>query len=165
MLGTIAVAALSAIALAGAGGLATEIGPWYRALRKPDWQPPDWAFGPAWTLILGMAAGAGVLAWTAAPDTAGHIRIIVVFAVNALFHFLWSPLFFRLKRPDWALIEVAFLWSSCLALIVVLAEFSTAASLLTVPYLLWVSFASWLNLTIVRLNGPFGRGTLPSRGG
>jgi tryptophan-rich sensory protein len=64
-------------------------------------------------------------------------------------------LFFRLKRPDWALFEVVFLWSSCLALIIGLAEFSTAASLLIVPYLLWVSFASWLNLAIVRLNGPF----------
>ena len=152
---TIVVAALSAIVLAGAGGLATEIGPWYRALRKPSWQPPDWAFGPAWTLILGMAAWSGALAWTAAPDTAGRVRVVALFALNGLFHFLWSPLFFRLKRPDWALVEVVFLWSSCLALIIGLAEFSTTASLLIVPYLLWVSFASWLNLAIVRLNRPF----------
>lgn len=156
MIWTIAVAALSAVVLAGAGGLATEIGPWYRALRKPSWQPPDWAFGPAWTLILGMAAWSGALAWTAAPDAAGHVRVVALFATNALFHFLWSPLFFRLKRPDWALVEVVFLWSSCLALIIGLAEFSTTASLLIVPYILWVSFASWLNLAIVRLNRPFG---------
>jgi tryptophan-rich sensory protein len=155
MIWTIVVAALSAVLLAGAGGLATEIGPWYRALRKPTWQPPDWAFGPAWTLILGMAAWSGALAWEAAPDMAGRVRIVVLFALNGLFHFLWSPLFFRFKRPDWALLEVVFLWSSCLALIVGLAEFSTAASLLIVPYLLWVSFAAWLNLAIVRLNGPF----------
>jgi len=152
---TIVVAALSAILLAGAGGLATEIGPWYRALRKPTWQPPDWAFGPAWTLILGMAAGSGALAWEAAPDAAGRFQVVALFAANGLFHFLWSPLFFRLKRPDWALFEVVFLWLSCLALIIGLARFSTTASLLIVPYLLWVSFASWLNLAIVRLNGPF----------
>jgi len=152
---TIAVAALSALVLAGAGGLATEIGPWYRALHKPTWQPPDWAFGPAWTLILGMAAWSGALAWEAAPDAVARFEVVGLFAANGLFHFLWSPLFFRLKRPDWALFEVAFLWLSCLALIIVLAQFSTTASLLIVPYLLWVSFASWLNLAIVRLNGPF----------
>lgn len=151
----IVVAALSALLLAGAGGLATEIGPWYRGLRKPTWQPPDWAFGPAWTLILGMAAWSGALAWGAAPNAAGRLQVVGLFAANGLFHFLWSPLFFRLKRPDWALFEVAFLWFSCLALIVGLAGISTWASLLIVPYLLWVSFASWLNLAIVRLNGPF----------
>ncbi len=155
MIWTAAVAALGALLLAGAGGLATEIGPWYRALRKPSWQPPDWAFGPAWTLILGLAAWSGALAWEAAPDTAGRVLVVGLFAANALFHFLWSPLFFRLKRPDWALFEVVFLWLSCLALIIGLAGFSTWASLLIVPYLLWVSFASWLNLAIVRLNGPF----------
>ncbi len=151
----IVVAALSALLLAGAGGLATEIGPWYRGLRKPTWQPPDWAFGPAWTLILGMAAWSGALAWEAASDAAGRLQVVGLFAANGLFHFLWSPLFFRLKRPDWALFEVVFLWLSCLALIIGLAGFSTGASLLIVPYLLWVSFASWLNLAIVRLNGPF----------
>ncbi len=155
MIWTAAVAALGALLLAGAGGLATEIGPWYRALRKPSWQPPDWAFGPAWTLILGLAAWSGALAWEAAPDAAGRVLVVGLFAANALFHFLWSPLFFRLKRPDWALFEVVFLWLSCLALIIGLAGFSTWASLLIVPYLLWVSFASWLNLAIVRLNGPF----------
>jgi len=149
------VAALSAVLLAGAGGLMTEVGPWYRALRKPVWQPPSWAFGPAWTLILGMAAWSGTLAWEAAPDAAGRVGVVVLFALNGLFHVLWSPLFFRFKRPDWALFEVVFLWSSCLALVVGLAAFSTSASLLIVPYLLWVSFASWLNLAIVRLNGPF----------
>ena len=151
----IVVAALSALLLAGAGGLATEIGPWYRALRKPIWQPPDWAFGPAWTLILGMAAASGALAWTAAPDDSARVRVVALFAFNAVCHFAWSPLFFRLKRPDWALMEVVFLWASCLALIVGLAGLSTTASLLIVPYLLWVSFAAWLNLAIVRLNGPF----------
>ena len=151
----LAVAALCAVVLAVAGGLATEIGPWYRGLRKPSWQPPDWAFGPAWTVILGLAAWSAALAWSAAPDPAGRVRVVVLFALNGLFHFLWSPLFFRFKRPDWALVEAAFLWASCLALIVGLAGFSVFASLLIVPYLLWVSFATWLNLAIVRLNGPF----------
>jgi tryptophan-rich sensory protein len=69
---------------------------------------------------------------------------------------LWSPLFFKLRRPDWALIEVPFLWLSILAPIVLLAPISRTASLLMAPYLVWVSFAAVLNLTIVQLNRPFG---------
>jgi len=140
------------------GGLLTPIDDWYAKLRKPSWQPPGWAFGPAWTLILGSAAYAGILAWGTAPDAATRRDIIIVFAVNGLCHFLWSPLFFRFRRPDWALIEVPFLWGSIAAMIVVIWPLSTLGGALLVPYLLWVSFAAFLNLTIVRLNQPFGTG-------
>lgn len=157
MIVTSIVAAAAAILVAALGGILTEIGEWYRTLRKPSWQPPDWLFGPAWTLILGMAAAAGVLAWQGAPDAAGRTVVVALFAVNAVFHILWSPLFFKWKRPDWALIEVVFLWLSILALIVGLAPYSVTASWLVAPYLLWVTFAAYLNLTIVRLNGPFRR--------
>jgi tryptophan-rich sensory protein len=152
---TIIVAAGIAILVTGAGGLMTEIGPWYRNLRKPPWQPPNWLFGPAWTLILGLAAWAGVLAWDGAADPAGKIRIMALFAVNLTLHVLWSPLFFRWRRPDWAMIELPFLWLSILALIFGLSPFSSLASWLLVPYISWVTFAGILNLTIVRLNAPF----------
>ncbi|MBC7799922.1 MAG: tryptophan-rich sensory protein [Gemmatimonadaceae bacterium] len=147
---------MAALLLSAAGGLTTQIGPWYRSLRKPRLQPPDWLFGPVWTLILGMAAWAGVLAWEAAATPGARTRIIVLFAVNAFFHFLWTPIYFRLRRPDWALIEVTFLWSSCLAMVLVLPEFSRTAALFVAPYLAWVTFAAWLNYEIVRLNRPFG---------
>jgi tryptophan-rich sensory protein len=151
------VAASLTILLLGFGGLMTTIGPWYRDLRKPSWNPPNWVFGPAWTIILGLAAWAGVLAWTHTADAGAHLRIAALFAVNIVCHALWSPLFFNLKRPDWALIEVPFLWLSILGLIIGLAPLSPLAGWLLVPYLLWVSFAAVLNLTIVRLNAPFGR--------
>lgn len=153
---TIAIAVFTAIVVTGIGGVLTEIGPWYRNLRKPSWQPPDWAFGPAWTLILGMAAAAGVLGWNATPE-GGGARVIGLFGLNAVLHILWSPLFFKWRRPDWALVEVPFLWLSVLALVIGLAPYSSTASWLMVPYLAWVAFAAYLNLTIVRLNGPFGR--------
>jgi len=146
-----------AVVLGGAGGLLTEIGPWYRDLRKPSWQPPDWLFGPAWTLILGLAAWAGIMAWGGAATDADRNLIVILYAANFVCHFAWSPLFFTRKRPDWALIEVVFLWSSVLALCVALRAFSVMASWLIVPYLIWVSFAALLNLAIVRLNSPFGR--------
>ncbi len=155
MTSTVIVAVLCALALAGAGGLMTEVGDWYRALRKPTWQPPDWAFGPAWTLILGMAAGAGVLAWQGAPSGPARATVASLFGANALLHFLWSPLFFKLRRPDWALVEVVFLWLSVLALAIGLRPYSETASWLIAPYLAWVTFAAAINLAIVRLNGPF----------
>ena len=78
------------------------------------------------------------------------------FAANAFFNVLWSLLFFRFHRPDWALAEVSLLWLSILALIVVLGRLSRASGWLMAPYLAWVSFAAFLNLTVVRLNAPFG---------
>lgn len=150
------IAIVWAVLLGGLGGVLTSIGPWYRNLKKPSWQPPDWLFGPAWTLILGFAAWAAVLAWEGAPDDAGRNAIIILYAVNFICHFLWSPLFFTLKRPDWSLIEVVFLWVSVLMLLLCLRQFSVLASWLIVPYFIWVSFAAILNLYIVRLNGPFG---------
>ncbi len=136
------------------GGLTTNVGPWYRDLNKPRWNPPNWAFGPAWTLILGLAAWAGVLAWSHATNTSERWLIVGLYATNIVLHGLWSPLFFNLQRPDWALVEVPFLWASIVALIVGLAPLSTLAGVLLLPYLLWVSFAAFLNLTIVRLNPP-----------
>ena len=149
------VAGAGAVVLGIAGGLLTPIGPWYRNLRKPKLQPPDWLFGPAWTIILALAAYSAGLAWNAAADPAMQARVVILFGLNALCHLLWSPLFFKFRRPDWALVEVVFLWASLVALVVGLAPISRTASLLILPYLLWVSFAAWLNWTIVRLNGPF----------
>ncbi len=146
-----------ALILSVGGGLLTKIDDWYYDLRKPSWQPPNWLFGPAWTVILGAAAWAFVLSWREADSASGQTLLIVLYLVNGVFHFLWSPLFFTAKRPDWALVEVPFLWASVLALCIGLREFSVFASWLIVPYLVWVSFAALLNWKIVQLNGPFGR--------
>jgi len=151
----IIVAATITLLLLAVGGATTKVGQWYRDLRKPAWNPPNWVFGPAWTIILVLAACAGVLAWEHAPGPREQLRIGLLFGVNIAFYSLWSPLFFNFRRPDWALIEVPFLWLSILALVVGVVPLSPAAGLLLMPYLLWVAFAAVLNLTIVRLNGPF----------
>jgi translocator protein len=154
----IVIAALSVLLMLGIGGSMTTIGPWYRDLRKPAWNPPNWIFGPAWTTILGLAAWAGVLAWTNASSSTERVRILVLFGINIVLYVLWTPLFFNLRRPDWALIEVPFLWLSIVALMLGLAPLSPASSWLLAPYLLWVTFAAFLNLTIVLLNGASSRG-------
>jgi benzodiazapine receptor len=145
-----------AIILAGAGGLLTDIGPWYRNLKKPSWQPPDWLFGPAWMIILGLAAWAAILSWDQADSQSEQAMLIAVYAANFLFHLLWSPLFFKYQRPDWALIEVVFLWLSVTAMLALTWSFTPLASIMILPYFLWVSFAAILNAKIVQLNRPFG---------
>ena len=144
-----------AVIVAVAGGVLTEIGPWYRGLKKPSWQPPDWAFGPVWTVILILAAISAALAWDAAQDSGGRTAILLVLIVNSILNIAWSGIFFKMKRPDWALIEVIMLWFSILPLIIVLGFYSQTAGLLMLPYLLWVSIAAFLNYRIVALNKPF----------
>ncbi|KQT18687.1 TspO protein [Methylobacterium sp. Leaf399] len=153
----IGVAAAVAVLCALAGGLLTTIGPWYKALRKPSWQPPEWVFGPVWTTIFILAAISGVMAWEADPRPGPRTALVVAYAINVVLNIAWSGLFFRMRRPDWAFVEVLVLWASVVSLIVVTASIATVPALLLLPYLAWVSVASYLNLTIVRLNGPFGR--------
>jgi benzodiazapine receptor len=147
---------LGAIVVAVAGAVLTEIGPWYDSLKKPGWKPPDWAFGPIWTTIFIMAAFAAALAWEAAPDGGAQTLVVAVLLINGALNILWNILFFKMRRPDYALIEVAVFWLSILALIVVLGSHSATAGWLIVPYIIWVTAASLLNYQIVKLNGPFG---------
>jgi len=146
------VAAGIAMAVAGLGGLATDLGPWYVGLAKPWWQPPGWFFGPAWTLIFALTALAAASAWIGAPDGGARQLLAGAFAVNAVLNILWSVLFFTFRRPDWALIELVGLWLSIVVLIVLTARSSAYAPWLLAPYLAWVGFAGVLNWTILRLN-------------
>lgn len=151
-----AVAGLVALAVAVAGGIATRTDAWYRRLRVPGWKPPDWAFGPVWAVIFALTTASAVIAWNVAPDPAARTRLIFVLAVNGALNIAWSVIFFRLRRPDWAFAEVLVLWLSILAVMFVVGGVSTTAALLNLPYLVRVSVAACLNLTIVRLNPPFG---------
>jgi tryptophan-rich sensory protein len=149
-----AVAGVLALLVAVIGGVLTEIGPWYNSLRFPSWKPPNWLFGPVWTTIFTLCVISAGLAWA---GSAGGQRnwLVALFALNAGFNILWNILFFKLRRPDWALVETAFLWLSVAALMLFIWPLSSTASLLLAPYLTWVTIAGCLNLAIVRLNAPF----------
>ncbi len=149
------IAAIAAIFTAVMGATITDIGPWYQALKQPAWAPPDWLFGPAWTIIFMFCTISGATAWLAARTRLQAENIIGLFAMNGFLNLLWSFLFFRMHRPDYAALEVGVLWSSIAALIVVLWRISRPASALLLPYLAWVSFAAMLNRAIVELNSPF----------
>lgn len=169
-----AVAAGVALVVAGLGGLATDIGPWYAALRRPPWQPPDWAFGPAWTLIYSVSALAAARGWQlcqaagpagpagsaepagSADPSATRRTWVALWVVNAGLNLLWSLLFFRLQRPDWALVENGALWLSVALLWWAAPHGDRWVRWLIAPYLAWVTFAGVLNVAVVRLNAPFG---------
>jgi tryptophan-rich sensory protein len=151
----IGVAASGVTAVALAGGLLSEVGTWYEQLRFPPYRPPNWLFGPAWTVIFLFVATSGIIAWEHAPNTSARFVLIVLLAINAAFNVAWSALFFKLRRPDWALIEVVGLWLSIFALVVFIGTFSRLGGAFMLPYLLWVSFAGFLNLRVVQLNAPF----------
>jgi tryptophan-rich sensory protein len=146
------IAAAWAIGTAILGASLSTIGPWYQALQRPWFQPPDWAFGVAWSLIFALSGYALMRAWRAGARTA----LLAAFMINGLLNVGWSLLFFRMQRPDWSLIEVVPLWFSILAMIVLAARHDRVAAWFIAPYLVWVSFAAALNLAIVQQNGPFG---------
>lgn len=151
----IAVGAAAAVLVAAAGMTMTELGPWYKGLNQPAWAPPDWAFGVIWTIIFSLTTIAGVSAWRRVPDERAGEALIGMLAFNGFLNLLWSFLFFKMQRPDWALFEVALLWLSILMLIMMTRRYAPAAALLFIPYLIWVTIAAALNYQVVMLNRPF----------
>jgi tryptophan-rich sensory protein len=152
----IAVAVIWVSAVSVLGQMLTDLGPWYQNLKQPEWKPPDWAFGVIWTSIFVLIVISGVTAWRRATHPSQHALIITLFGINSILHVLWSTLFFAAKRPDWALIELVFLWASIVAIIAAFWKISRFASLILLPYLAWVTTAGFLNYANIELNGPFG---------
>jgi tryptophan-rich sensory protein len=150
-----ACAGLGSVVILYVGYLVTELSPWYYNLKKPSWQPPDWLFGPAWTTIFILTTWAIGLGWNLGPGHFARQAIVALFVANGVLNVVWSLLFFKLRRPDWALIEVPLLWLTVLGLMAVLGGLASSAAWLLLPHLLWVTFAAYLNRTIIRLNGSF----------
>ncbi len=147
---------LGAFLVALFGGLLTQLDSWYFSLVQPSWKPPDWAFGPIWTIILVLCAiSAGICYKNSLSDRFYKKKTIYLFITNGILNVIWSLFYFYLKRPDIALFEVVFLWGSILMLIIHTRKKSNLASILIYPYLVWVSIATVLNYQTVALNGPF----------
>ena len=132
------------------GGMATApaLAEWYPALKKPEWTPPGWVFGPVWTLLYPMVAVAGWLAWREGRARFGPLVYLLQLALNAA----WPWLFFARRRPDLALVCIVALSVAILATIAAFWRLSRGAALLLVPYLAWVGFAAALNHAIWRMN-------------
>lgn len=137
-------------AVAGLGSLATtpNIPDWYAGLNKPSWNPPNWLFGPVWTLLYAMMAVAGWLVW----KRTGWGTAITCFAVQLALNLAWSFIFFGAHQTGLAFLEIVLLWLAIVATIISFWSVSKNAAGLLIPYLLWVSFAATLNFTIWRMN-------------
>ncbi|NBU43392.1 MAG: tryptophan-rich sensory protein, partial [Betaproteobacteria bacterium] len=132
----LALAFVLSFGTAGLGGAVTDLGPWYQALQQPPWKPPDWAFGPIWTTLFSLMAISGWWAWRVTSNVGRRRQALVLWAVNGACNVGWSFLFFKLQRPDWALMEWVLLWSSIAALMMALRRDSNLAAWLLLPYLL-----------------------------
>jgi benzodiazapine receptor len=122
---------------------------WYPSLNKPAWNPPGWVFGPVWTTLYVLMAVAAWRAWRTGPASR---PLVSGYFVQLVFNALWSVLFFALKRPAWALMDIVVLLGCLLWMQRGLWRVDRLAGMLWVPYVLWVAFATVLNATIVRLN-------------
>lgn len=140
-------------AAAGLGAAVTtpQIRGWYTTINKPSWNPPDWVFGPVWSTLYLMMAVSAWLIWRRGGLRAARTPL-TVFAIQLALNSLWSVLFFGMQQPGLAAIEIVILWAAILATVISFWRQSKVAGGLLIPYLLWVSFATVLNVTIWRLN-------------
>ncbi|QIN84031.1 sensory protein TspO [Rubrobacter tropicus] len=142
-------------AAAGLGSLATasQVAPggWYDTLDKPFFTPPSWLFGPVWTVLYLAMAVSGWLAWRERGFSGARAAMALFFAQLAL-NTLWSLVFFGLEAPGLGLVEIVVLWTAILLTIWAFRPISRPAALLLVPYLAWVTFATFLNAGIWFLN-------------
>lgn len=147
------IALLITIGLGSLGGLFTypEIKTWYATLQKPSFQPPNWLFGPVWTLLYTLMGIGVYLVWKL-PATARRNKALAVFMIQFILNFCWSIIFFNQHQTGWAFIEIIVMWVCILLTIIQFSKLSYPAAWLLVPYILWVSFATVLNGAIWKLN-------------
>lgn len=140
-------------AVAGAGSwfMPSALSGWFALLQKPSWNPPNWVFGPVWSVLYICMAIAAWLVWRR-DGWAGARVPLTLFAVQLLLNGAWTGLFFGLRLPWIAFAEIVLLWCAILATLLSFARISPLAGWLFVPYLAWVTFAAVLNFTLARLN-------------
>ncbi len=134
------------------GGLtASAIPTWYSTLSKPSFNPPNYLFGPVWTLLYILMGISLYLVWNS-PQSALRKKALIIFAVQLAANFLWSILFFSMHLLFVSIIDILFMWALILSMIITFSKIKKVAGWMNIPYLLWVSFASVLNISFWWLN-------------
>lgn len=129
-----------------------KIQSWYANINKPSFNPPNWIFGPVWTLLFSLLGIAFYLVVKNGVNKPGVKLAIIIFGVQFIFNILWSYLFFGLEKPLLALIDLVLLLISIFVMTFVFYRINHISAYLIIPYILWVSFAGVLNFYIWRLN-------------
>ena len=146
---------LICLAAGGIGSIATaeSVSAWYRTIEKPSWNPPGWVFAPVWTSLYVTMAIAAWLVWKDRQAGASRRKTaLTLFGIQLALNALWSFLFFEWHLLGWALVEILVLWIAIAATLMAFFGIRRTAGWLMVPYLAWVSFASFLTYTIWTLN-------------
>lgn len=138
--------------LIGALFTTSSIPSWYATITKPELAPPNWIFGPVWTTLFLLMGIAAYLVWKKEGEPKKVKTALKIFGVQLVLNILWSIIFFGLKNPGGAFIEIIFLWLVILSTIIAFYKVSKVAAYLLIPYILWVSFAMYLNYAIWILN-------------
>jgi tryptophan-rich sensory protein len=149
------IAVLLPIISGGIVGFMTsrDVSSWYPTLQKPAWNPPNWIFGPAWTILYGLMGLASGLIWQKQEEQERQVHSALKWYFLQLgLNFFWSVLFFGLRRPGLALLEIVLLWGTILITITKFARIDRLAASLMILYQLWVTFATALNAAIWWLN-------------
>lgn len=134
-------------------GLATVAGVkgWYTTLVKPSFNPPNYLFGPVWSLLY-LLMGISLYLVVQAPKSALKNKALLLFGIQLTLNFFWSIIFFKFHTIGWALIEIIALWIFILTTILIFYKINKPAALLQIPYICWVSFATLLTASIYYLN-------------
>ncbi len=148
----ISVAACQLVGVIGSFFTRPAIPGWYAGLNKPSFTPPGWLFGPAWITLYLLMGIAAYLVWNRGAARQGVRTALAVFLVQLLLNAAWSPVFFGLRSPLAGAIIIVLLWLAIAATIFLFWKISRCAALLLLPYLLWVTYASALNISIYFLN-------------
>ena len=148
------ISIVASFAAAGIGSLFTfkAIPTWYTGLKKPRYTPPNWAFGPVWTILYILMGISVFLVWQKGLAAPGVMLAFTLFWVQLAFNALWSVIFFGRKSKGGGVIVIAILWLLILATMIASFRVSVWAGALLVPYIVWVSIASYLNVGIWILN-------------
>lgn len=149
----LAASVLFTVGIGSLGGIFTisEIPGWYAGLQKPSFNPPNWVFGPVWSILYLMMGISCYLVWKQSRSVVRNVAL-TLFVIQFLLNFCWSILFFNQHLIDAALLEIVLMWLFILLTIVWFARLSKPAAWLLVPYLCWVSFATVLTAAIWKLN-------------
>ena len=125
---------------------------WFSTVNKPSFSPPNWLFAPVWTILFILMGISAYLVWNKGLKKKAVKEALLIFVFQLVLNFLWSLFFFGLHQPFLASLEIIVLWVAILLTILKFRKISAAAGYLLLPYIAWVTFASFLNFTIARLN-------------
>ena len=146
------ISILVSLSAGAIGGIFTTsaIPTWYTTLNKPGFNPPNWLFGPAWTILYILMGIALYLVWI--QDKKNKKIAYIFFFTQLVMNALWSFIFFGAHDLGWAFVEIVVLWLAILGTTIAFYRILKPAAYLLIPYILWVTFASILNFAIWRLN-------------